>query len=109
MKLLFDIVQQAPVAGTPAVDALFDITHNQVRASFMTHSLVEQHAEVLPLNGTGVLKLINHHMLQLGTNLLKDERRVASFYQRMQQLLCVAQQETVVVLIQLPHFLLDAA
>ena len=74
MKLLFDIIQQAPVTGTPAIDALFDVANDKVRASFVTHRLVEQHAEVLPLNGTCVLELVNHHVFQLGTYFFKDKR-----------------------------------
>ena len=41
---------------------------------FMAHALLQQHLEVLPLYGGGVLELINHHMFQLRTNLLKDKR-----------------------------------
>ena len=108
-ELLFDVIQQPPVTRTPTVDALFHITHDEVRAAFVTHRLVEQHAEVLPLHRTGVLELVDHHVLQLGTDLLKDKGGVAAFYQGMQQLLGVTQQETVVVLIEFPHFLLDAA
>ena len=40
----------------------------------MAHGLVEEHTEVLPLYGGGVLELIDHHMLQLGPDLLEDER-----------------------------------
>ena len=75
----------------------------------MTHRFVEQHAEVLPLNGTRILKLVNHHMLQLGADLLKDKGRVTAFYQGVQQLLGVAQQKAVVVLIQFSYLLLDTA
>ena len=36
-ELLLDIVEQSPVAAAPAVDALFDITHDKVFAARMTH------------------------------------------------------------------------
>ena len=108
-ELLLDVIQQPPVTRTPPVDALFHITHDEVGAAFVTHRLVEEYAEVLPLHRTGVLELIDHHVFQLGTDLLKDKGRVATLDQGMQQLLGVTQQETVVVLIEFPHFLLDTA
>ena len=109
IKLTFDVVEQAPVTGTPTVDALFHIAHDEVLAALMTHCLVEEHTEVLPLYGGGVLELIDHHMFQLGTDLLKDERRVAVADEGMEQLLGVAQQEAVRILVQFMHLLFDAA
>ena len=75
----------------------------------MAHRLVEEHAEVLPLYGGGVLKLINHHMLQLGTDLLENERRVAVADEGVKQLLGVAEEEAVGVLVQFVYLLFDAA
>ena len=75
----------------------------------MAHGFVEQHAEVLPLHGGGVLKLVDHHMLQLCADLLEDERRVAAVDERMQQLLGITEQETVGGLVELVHLFLDAA
>ena len=109
IKLTFDIVEQAPVTGTPTVDALFYITHDEVLAALMTHGLVKKYTEVLPLNGGSVLEFVDHHMLQLGTDFLKDERRVAVADEGMEQLLGVAQQEAVRVLVQFVHLLFDAA
>ena len=40
----------------------------------MTHALLQQDLEVLPLDSAGVLELVNHDVLQLGANLLKDKR-----------------------------------
>ena len=108
IKLTFDVVEQAPVTGTPTVDALFHIAYDEVLAALMTHRLVEEHTEVLPLYGGGVLELVDHHMFQLGTDLLKDERRVAVADEGMEQLLGVAQQEAVRILVQFMHLLFDA-
>ena len=74
----------------------------------MAHRLLQQYAEVLPLYGGGVLELVNHDVLQLRADLLEDEGRVAVADERVEQLLRVAEQETVGLLIQLPHFRLDA-
>ena len=75
----------------------------------MAHSLGEQHAEVLPLYGGGVLKFVNHDVLELGANLLEDEGGVALADEGVEQLLSVAQQEAVGTLVELVHLLLDAA
>ena len=75
----------------------------------MTHGFRKQHLEVLPLDGRGVLKLVDHHMLELGTNLLENKRRVAAINERVEQLLGVAQQETVICLVNLAYLFLNAA
>ena len=75
----------------------------------MAHGLLQQHTEVLPLDGRGILKLIDHHVLQLGADLLEDEGRVALANECVQQLLGVAQQEAVGILVQFMYLLLDAA
>ena len=49
----------------------------------MTHAFLQKNLEVLPLYCTGVLKFVNHDMFQLGTNLLKDKRRIAIADKRM--------------------------
>ena len=48
-------------------------------------------------------------MFQLRAYLLENKRRVTPFNQGVQQLLGITQQETVVVLIEFPYFLLDTA
>ena len=74
----------------------------------MAHRLVEQHAEVLPLNGGGILELVDHHVLQLGADLLEDEGRVAVADQGVEQLLGVAEQKSVGIGIQFVDLLFDA-
>ena len=75
----------------------------------MTHTFVHQDSEVLPLYGTGVLKLVNHNIVELGTNLLKDKRSVTFLDERMQQVLGVSQQEDIGLVIDVFHFLFNTA
>ncbi len=92
-ELAVDGIQQAPVAGTPAVDALLDVANNQILSSFVTHTLLQQYLEILPLDG--ILKLVNHDVLQLAAYLLEDEGGVAVADKGVEQLLRVAEQEAV--------------
>lgn len=48
-------------------------------------------------------------MLELGTNLLENKRRVAAINERVEQLLGVAQQEAVISLVNLAYLFLNAA
>ena len=107
-ELLVDGVEQSPVAGTPAVDALLDIADNEVLGVAVAHALFEQHLEVLPLHGARVLELVNHDMLQLRADLLEDKRRVAVADEGVEQLLGVAEQEAVGLVVELADLLLDA-
>ena len=108
-KLVFYAVEQPPVAGAPPVDALLDVAHYQVAAILMAHALLQQHLEVFPLYGAGVLKLVYHDVAELCAYLLEDKGRVAVLYQGVQQRLCVAQQESVGLGVQDSHFFLDTA
>ena len=107
-ELRFDAGQQPPVATAPAVDALLHVAHDEVLGAFVAHRLLQQHLEVLPLHGAGVLKLVDHDMLQLRANLLEDEGRVAAVDELMKQLLGVGKEESVLLLVELVHLLLDA-
>ena len=73
-KLSVNGVEQAPVARTPTVDALLDVANYQILGFLVTHALLQQDFEVLPLDSAGVLELVNHDVFQLGANLLKDKR-----------------------------------
>ena len=101
-------VKQSPVARAPAVDALLDVADNQVLGVLMAHALFEQHLEVLPLDGAGILELVYHDVLQLGAYLLEDERRVVVFDERVEQLLRVAEQKPIGLIIQRSHLVFDA-
>ena len=74
VKLVFYVVEKSPVARTPAVDALFHVAYNQIACIFAAHRFFQQHLEVFPLYGAGILKLVYHHVVQLGTDFLEDER-----------------------------------
>ena len=73
-EFLVDGIQEAPVTGTPAVDALLDIANNEILGIDMTHTLLQQYLEVLPLDGRRVLELVDHDVLQARTDFLEDER-----------------------------------
>ena len=75
-RLPLDVAEDAPVAAAPTVDALLHVADEEVAAA-LGEALEEEHAEVLPLQSRGVLKLVDHDMAQQGADLLEDERRVA--------------------------------
>ena len=87
---------------------MLHVAHNQVACVLAAHGLFQKHLEVLPLDGTGVLKLIYHHVVQLGAYLLKDKWGVAVLNQGVEQGLRVTEQEAVGLLVQLSHLLVDA-
>ena len=74
----------------------------------MAHALVEQHLEVHPLHGAGVLELVNHDVFQMAAHLLENERRIAFADEPVQQVLGVAEQEPVGLVVQVPHLVFDA-
>ena len=73
-ELLLNIVQQPPVAASPSVDTLFDISHDEILTALVAHGFLQEYAEVLPLDGGCVLELVYHNVFQLGTYLLEDKR-----------------------------------
>ena len=109
IKFFIDIIEQSPVAGSPSVDTLFYVTYDKIAGIFSTHGFFEQYFKVLPLYGTGILKLINHYMVELSSNLFKDEWRITILNQRIEQSLCVAQKETVRLSVHLPHLFIYAS
>ena len=54
------------------------------------------------------MELVDHDVFQLRAYLLKDERRVAAVDKLVEQLLGVAEQESVLLVVQLAHLFLDA-
>ena len=107
-KLAVDGVEQSPVARAPAVDALLHVAHDEVLGLLVAHAFLQQQLEVLPLHRAGVLEFVNHDILQLSAYLLEDEGGVAVADKCMQQLLRVAEQEAVGLVVQLANLLLDA-
>ena len=73
---------------------MFHITHNHVHA-FSAHGFEQQHFEVFPLHRAGVLEFVNHDVLELGADFLKDEGRVLVINHGLQQCLRVAEHKTV--------------
>ena len=79
-QLFFESVQQTPGAASPAIDALLDVAHDEIAAA---DGLVfeEQRLENLPLQRAGVLKLIDHHVVQFCTDFIEIKRGVRAFEQ----------------------------
>ena len=73
-----DMVQDAPVAVPPTVDALFHVAHDEVAVS-RSHAFLQQHFEVFPLHGRRVLEFINHDVVDVCAHLFVDERRILVF------------------------------
>ena len=110
LKLGVYIVEQAPVAFAPSVDALLHVAHDEICAAvLMTKTLEQQDLEVGPLNGTCVLKLVYHDVVDLRAYLLIDERRVVLSYEPMEHVLGVAKQEAVVLNVVFAHGLCYAS
>ena len=104
LKLGVYVVEQAPVAFAPSVDALLHVAHDEVCSAVLTTKTLEQQdLEVGPLNGTCVLKLVNHDVVDLRAYLLIDERRVVLSDEPVEHILCVAQQEAVVLNVVFAH------
>ena len=104
LKLGVYVVEQAPVAFAPSVDALLHVAHDEVcSAVLMTETLEQQDLEVGPLNGARVLKLVNHDVVDLRAYLLIYERRVVLPYEPVEHILCVAKQEAVVLNVVFAH------
>ena len=78
------LVKYIPVAASPSVDALFDVAHQQALAA-RSQFLEEEFLEVLPLHSAGVLKLVYHHMVDVGAYLLEDEWRIVSLHHLAEQ------------------------
>ena len=73
------VVQQGPVGIAPAVDALLHVAHYQVLV-VVSVALLEQRAEVLPLNVGSVLELVYQEVLVAHSHLFVHEGRVAAGY-----------------------------
>ena len=78
------VVQYAPVAVSPAVDGLLHVAHDEAVGA-LRKAFEQEQAEVVPLHTAGVLKLVNHHVAYVGTQLLEDKRGVALAHQFVEQ------------------------
>ena len=102
-----NITEQAPVAVSPSVDTLLDITHDEILRIFVRHTFKQQFLEVFPLHGTRILKLVYHDVGYPAAYLLEDEGGVAIFHQLVEQILSAVKQKAVGLLVNLLHLLLD--
>ena len=64
-----------PVGAAPAVDALLHVTHQKVLLS-LRDTVLDERAEIVPLNPGRVLKFVQQKMLEPHSQLLVDERSV---------------------------------
>ena len=64
--------QKFPIGVAPAIDTLFHIAYDEIIIAFTLCFLYEW-TEVLPLQCTGILKLINHVVIQLLSHSFVDE------------------------------------
>ena len=80
--LLGDVVsEQVPIGVAPAVDTLLHIAYHHAVAGFVAagirrQCLLHQRTQVVPLQAAGVLKLVDHKMLQSLAYALIYERSV---------------------------------
>ena len=104
-----EAVYELPVAVAPPVDALLHVAHYQRVAVELAEAVAEEHLEVVPLHGTGVLELVNHYVAEPGSDLLEDEWCVLVLYESVEQHLGLAQREPAGIVVQTVHGLADGA
>ena len=73
--LLQAAAQQAPVAPSPAVNALLDIAHHQGVVAG-GHAVLQQRAEVVPLDIGRILEFVQEEVVEAHAQFLIDERSV---------------------------------
>ena len=98
---LAQTLHDLPVAVAEAVDALLGVTHNQHCLPGHSHHLLDQVQEHVPLQQTGVLKLVNHDMPVAYARLLEDKIRITGLQCFGKRDGCIRQQSGVRAL-QLP-------
>ena len=87
-------VQQVPVRAPPPVNALFDIAHDQALAPIVV-TLVQQRAEIGPLDARGILEFVQEEMLEPNPQFLIDKGRILPVYDLQQQGIGVVQAQDV--------------
>ena len=90
-------IQQFPVGVAEAVDTLFYVSHNQI-GPVVCQAFFDQRTEVVPLHAAGVLKFINHIMIDVRTGLFVDEWGVAASDHFIQQLGRIGNQHDILFL-----------
>ena len=92
--------QQVPVASSPTVDALFDVSHHQ-RIVAAVYAAVHQRPKVIPLDIRGILKLIQEEILVPHAHFFVNERRIGSVNNAVQDGIGIVQRQHVLLLLNL--------
>ena len=99
-------VQEVPVATTPAVDALLDITDDKVLIA-LCKGVAEQGLEVAPLHARGVLEFVDHVRMDACARLFVDEGCIVLVDKSRKHLGGGTQQHDVLLVAVGSHFLVD--
>ena len=71
--------QNPPIAPTPPIDRLFDVAHQQGRHILLYRNrILQQRFEVVPLLHRGILKLIDHKVIESVAHLFIYKRCIIS-------------------------------
>ena len=79
------LVQQFPVGVPEAIDALLHVAHDQVCLA-PREAIPQQWEKIMPLHGAGILKLVDHVMVDPRAGLLIDKGCVAPVDHPAQQI-----------------------
>ena len=101
-----DIVERAPVAVAPTVNALLHIPHNETLIPSIK-TVLQEWQEVPPLQFAGVLKLINHDVLIARSGSLIDKGDVAIAHHVAQEVCRISQDKAVGLLVLLAEGFID--
>ena len=93
---------EVPVRASPAVDALLDISYQEILEALGV-AVGNQGLEVLPLHAGGILELVQEEMLEAYAQFLVDERGVGSIDYVLENDVGVVQAEDVLLLHKVPE------
>ena len=97
-ELAMYTIEQFPVGIAPAIDTLLDIAHDEVVTSF-AFRLADERVKVLPLQRTGVLKLIYHIVVQVLPHAFVNERCLLSVYHLVNEHIDIGDRHTSYLLV----------
>ena len=75
----------------------------------MAHTFFQKYLEIMPLCQACILELVDHDMLQLRSDFLKNKGRITVTDERVEQDLGVTQQEAVSLVVEFVNPAFDAA
>ena len=84
LNAVVQTIQNPPVTIPPTVNGLFDISHNQAVRS-LRKPFEQKQFEIPPLHSAGILKLVYHHVADIGSYLFEYKRGITVFHQLMKQ------------------------